>query len=105
MGFHLLVTLGGPGGFFCTGGVSISEISITVLISSISGEQSMQWHSKFSTWPLATASLSWSLTVAGVQLSHVRSGIFVLGMMSFVSLVRWFKFTLKPPYSTAIGNL
>ena len=38
----------------------------------------MQWHSKFSTWPLATASLYWSLSVAGVQLSHARSGIFVL---------------------------
>ena len=81
MGFHLLVSFGGSDDLFCTGGVIISEISITVLISSISGEHSMQWHSKFSTLPLATASLSWSLTVAGVQLSHARSGIFVLGMM------------------------
>ena len=81
MGFHLFVLSGDFGNFFCTGGVSISEISTIVLISSITGEQSMHWHSKFSTWPLATASLSWSLIVAGVQLSHVKSGIFVLGMM------------------------
>ena len=81
MGFHLFAFSGDICNVLCNGGVSISEISTTVLISSISGEQSMHWHSKSLTWPLATASLSWSLTVAGVQFSHVKSGIFVLGMM------------------------
>ena len=41
MGFHLFVFSGDVGNSCCTGRVSTSEISTTVLISSISGEQSM----------------------------------------------------------------
>ena len=38
MGFHFLMFSGVSGNFSCTGGVMISAISTTVLISSIVGE-------------------------------------------------------------------